>query len=215
MSDLAYHIEELRIALSPNDPRRILPPVHAGHRRVLDVGCGAGQTLAAGVAAEGRECFGIDIDHSALALGRTFSSELRLACGSGEALPFRSASFDLVISRVSLPFMHVAAALGEMARVLRPGGEVWLTLHPVTMPIAQLWHALRRGQFKNAAFRSFVIANGVAMHLTGHQFRAPAGRIRWESFQTRYSITRALRRAGFGRISVVRDGHFVATGVRG
>jgi ubiquinone/menaquinone biosynthesis C-methylase UbiE len=209
-----YHAEELRIALSADHPAKILPPVGAGHRRVLDVGCGAGQTLIAGVVGDGRECFGVDVDPSALSLGRSLSTELRLACASGEALPFRSASFDLVICRVALPYMHVATAVGEMGRVLRPGGEVWLVIHPFRMALSWLWRSLRERRLRAAAFRCFVIVNGLVLHLTGRQMAVPVGRNRRETFQTRRSITRALVRAGFAEVRTERGRHFVAFGIR-
>jgi SAM-dependent methyltransferase len=209
-----YHAEELRIALSADHPAKILPPVAPSHRRVLDVGCGAGQTLIAAVLGDGRECVGVDVDPSALALGRTYSTELRLACASGEALPFRSASFDLVICRVAMPYMHVATAIAEMGRVLRTGGEIWLVLHPVQMAVAWLWRSLRQGRLRAAAFRCFVIANGFVLHVTGRQLAAPVGRNRWETFQTRRSISRALRRAGFTEVRTERGRHFVASAVR-
>jgi hypothetical protein len=47
MSDKDYHLRELEIARSPSDSRRVMPPVLPGIRRVLDIGCDAGQTLIA------------------------------------------------------------------------------------------------------------------------------------------------------------------------
>ena len=38
----AYHLMELDIARSPDDPRRVMPVMPATCRRVLDVGCDAG-----------------------------------------------------------------------------------------------------------------------------------------------------------------------------
>jgi ubiquinone/menaquinone biosynthesis C-methylase UbiE len=181
---------------------------------VLDVGCGAGQTLIAGILSEGRECFGVDIDLEALALGRTFSTELRLACANGEALPFPGGSFDLVVCRVALPYMHIATAIGEMGRVARPGGNIWLVIHPFRLAAAWLWHALRAGRLRTAAFRCFVIVNGLVLHLTGRQLAAPVGRNRWETFQTRHSIMRALHKAGFTNVRTERGPHFVAFGVK-
>jgi ubiquinone/menaquinone biosynthesis C-methylase UbiE len=215
-SPQSYHAEELRIALSADHPAKSLPPLGPSHRRVLDVGCGAGQTLIASALAAGRESFGVDVDASALALGRTYSADLRLTCASGEALPFRDATFDLVICRVALPYMHVATALGEMSRVLRPGGDIWLVIHPFRMALSWFWGSLRRGGLKAAAYRCFVIFNGLVLHLTGRQFPAPLGRIRWETFQTRRAMRRALHGAGFEDVRFERGRrfHFAVTARR-
>ena len=43
--DLEYHLLELEIARSPDDPRCVMPELRPSYRAVLDVGCGAGQTL--------------------------------------------------------------------------------------------------------------------------------------------------------------------------
>ncbi len=115
-----YHLSELRVALDTNNPRRILPDTTSA-RRILDIGCGAGQTLIA--TQPSGYCFGIDIDPEALQLGRTQTDCIDFTQGVGEALPFRTGSFDLVISRVATPYMHIATALAEMRRVLEPGAD--------------------------------------------------------------------------------------------
>ncbi len=93
---------------------------------VLDAGCGTGANLLMlkryGVAS------GVDIEPLALALCRRRGLS-RLLRGSVCALPFAAQSFDLVTSFEVLYHLTVAddeAALGEFARVLRPGG--WLLL---------------------------------------------------------------------------------------
>jgi SAM-dependent methyltransferase len=96
-----YHLGELKVALDPQDPRRILPPSLPRAAKVLDVGCGAGQSLIA--AYPDRVAFGIDVDVEALQLGRTLTSSVCFAAARAESLPFESSQFDLVFARVSLP----------------------------------------------------------------------------------------------------------------
>ena len=129
----AYHVLELQIAANPVDTRRVMPTIGAHHRRIVDVGCGAGQTLIASRLGEEVEAFGVDRDHKALSLGRQMYPRLRLIRARGEELPLPSRSFDLAISRVALPYMRTTAALSEMARVLRPGGDLWIVLHPFSL----------------------------------------------------------------------------------
>ena len=189
MSDRArYHLEELEIARNPAHPAHSNPPIPAG-ARVLDVGCGAGQTLIA--AAAGNPAVGVDVDLEALALGRTLTGDVGFARATGEALPFRAGRFDLVICRVALPFMHVPTALAEMRRVLRPGGFLWLTAHGIDFPL----RALRRASLRGKLFQLYVLGNGLLFHLTLRQVRFPGRGC--ESFQTPSAMLRALRAAGF------------------
>lgn len=93
----------------------------------LDVGCGAGGTLAA-LAAQGT-WLGVDADPAALGLSRRRG--LRGLAGSGaEALPFRDATFAACLCLDLLYHRNVVSeggALRECHRVLRPGGLLLVT----------------------------------------------------------------------------------------
>ena len=71
MDSTDYHLQELAIANCPADPRHILPPVSASHRWLLDVGCGAGQTLIASRLDPGVKVCGVDPDHRRALAGAT------------------------------------------------------------------------------------------------------------------------------------------------
>ena len=208
----AYHLMELAVARDPSDPRHSLPMIATHHRRILDVGCGAGQTLIASRLSPDVVAVGVDRDHEALILGRGLDASVRLARARGEALPFPSASFDLVLCRVALPYMHVATALREMARVLAPAGDLWLVLHPWTMTAGELLHAGRRFQVKRLVHRTYVLAASVAMHVTGIQLAWRAGG--YESFQTVGGMRRALAAAGLVDIRFRRSPAFIATAAK-
>src|SRR5947208_687671 len=126
-----YHLRELEIARSPFDPRHVMPPVLPGIRRVLDIGCGAGQILIVAEMGAARKV-GIDLDFEALRLGKQLSRDIDLVSATGEALPFRDNTYDLVISRVALPYMHIPNVVREAGRVLASDGHVWFVLHPVS-----------------------------------------------------------------------------------
>ena len=209
----AYHIEELRIAASADDPRRTLPPISPGFKRILDVGCGAGQTLIASHVGPGVIAIGVDLDLAALRLGRELGTHIHFVCATGEELPFKDAHFDLVISRVSLPYMRASKALPEIARVTRPGGSLWMVLHPFSMVWRQLRSSVLSLNLADVVFRLYVIANGLFFHFWGKEFVFPRGR-RCESFQTAKGIKRALRAAGFDDIKVCEEQHFVVTAKR-
>ena len=216
MTTEAYHLEELRIARDASDPRRTVPTVRPHHRRILDVGCGAGQTLIACVPGGDDAPFavGVDLDRDALALGRRLDGGLAFANSLGERLPFADASFDLVFSRVALPYMPVGVALREMARVLAPGGDLWLTLHPLDKTLAELRGDLRARRAKALLHRAYVIANGLSLDLLGREWPTPWRRDRYESFQTERAIRRALAAAGFVDVRTERGAAFVVTARR-
>jgi ubiquinone/menaquinone biosynthesis C-methylase UbiE len=209
-----YHRLELAIATNPGDGRRVMPPVEPKHRRILDVGCGAGQTLIGCNLDAGVLRVGIDVDHAAVRLGKQFTSKIHFVTGQGEALPFRNASFDLVICRVALPYMHVASALAEISRVTAPGGDVWLALHPLHMTARELGTNILRFQLKAALYRMWVLMNGMSFHAVGRQWHWPGNARRVETWQSESSMRRALESAGFDQVRVAREHHFVIRATR-
>lgn len=211
MTSKAYHLQELEIARNHDDPRHIMPPISAQQEKILDVGCGAGQTLIASQLPAGVTAVGVDLDLSALVLGRQMSKGIRFVCARGEALPFPSDYFDLVICRVAIPYMHVRTALSEMRRVLKVGGTLWAVLHPVSMTLGELTGNLSRLEVKGAVYRLYVLVNGVVSHITGREVRAPFGKQEYESFQTMRGMRRTLTRAGFEEVVFDKSKGFVVT----
>ena len=209
-----YHLGELEIALSTDDPRRVMPELTPTHRRILDIGCGAGQTLIGLALTPEIRAIGVDPDIAALELGREWAPSIPFVSADAEALPFPDGAFDLVISRVAVPYMHIPVALREMHRVLAPGGRLWVTLHPPRMMISALGRSLRSMNVKASAFHLYVLLNGLAFHLTGRLLRWPLAPRRYESVQTRRAIMRSLRQAGFATVDVRDDRHFVVIAER-
>jgi SAM-dependent methyltransferase len=108
-----------------------LGELHPGER-VVDVGCGAGiDTLIAAkeVGSEGR-VIGVDMTPSMLEKARHAAEEMDLANvefrkGYAEGLPIADKWADVIISNGVLNLMpDKAAALEEMARVLKPRGRL-------------------------------------------------------------------------------------------
>ena len=209
----AYHVLELQIAADPVDSRRVMPAIRAEHRRIIDVGCGAGQTLIASRLDANVTAIGVDCDASALALGRVLYPRLRLIRARGEALPVPTGWFDLAFSRVALPYMRTSAALAEMARVLRPGGDLWIVLHPASLVWTEFKASLKRGRWRSALQRAYALANGAALHLTGRELPMPY-RGKHNSFQTEARIVRTLAALGFENIRVDKRRFFVVTATK-
>jgi SAM-dependent methyltransferase len=102
-------------------------------KRVLDVGCGNGYMLWR-YAQHGAEVHGIDLTETALDLSRRrfalagMKGEFRAT--DGEVIPYGDAFFDIACAMGVLHHVEdPGPMLKEMARVLRPGGEIILMLY--------------------------------------------------------------------------------------
>ena len=98
---------------------------------VLDVACGTGAlTMAAAeiVGPNGR-VVGLDANPEMLAVARRKPTGIDWREGVAEKLPFDDSSFDAVVSQFGFMFFEDRPrALGEMMRVLKPGGRLAVTV---------------------------------------------------------------------------------------
>jgi len=111
-------------------------------KKVLEVGCGAGQ-CGRYLVGEGVSAFGLDLSlrqlqHSSR-IDENSGHALPKVCATATNIPFAGDSFDLAFSAYgALPFvLDAGRVLAEVARVLRPGARfVFSVSHPVrwTMP---------------------------------------------------------------------------------
>lgn len=106
----------------------VLDPVmleqSAGLSPVLDVGCGEGRFMRA-VASRGTHVVGIDPTEPLLRHAQERDARTALVKGVAESLPFRSESFALVVSYITLvDIVGYREAISEMARVLLPAGRL-------------------------------------------------------------------------------------------
>jgi ubiquinone/menaquinone biosynthesis C-methylase UbiE len=118
--ELQLHNEQLRAAyhIHPAD-------------RVLDVGCGAGQTTrdAARMASEG-SVLGVDIDVEMIALAKERADSkgvrnIQFEVGDAQVFPFKPAEFDVAISRFgTMFFSDPDAAFENVAQAIRTGGRL-------------------------------------------------------------------------------------------
>jgi len=155
---------------------------------LLDAGCGGGRH-SFGALEQGAHVVAVDLDVEGLQLARTGIHERRGASTSklhggvlrGDVfeLPFPDRAFDRVICAEVMEHVHdYTAAIRELARVLRPGGTIGLTI-----PTA--------------------ITERVYLRLTRDYFESPGGHIR--IFRPR-ELARAMSRAGL-RVTGVSFAH--------
>ncbi len=154
--------------------------------RALDVACGTGD-LAAGMARQvGREGFVVmtDINASMLAEGRRrlvnagIVGNVGLLQSDGERLPFPGDFFHCITIGFGLRnFTDKAAGLGEMARVLKPGGRLLIlefsrpslgVMQPVyDFHLAKVLPALGQAVAKDAGSYRY-LAESIRMHPDQH-----------------------------------------------
>jgi SAM-dependent methyltransferase len=146
-------------------------------RRALELGCGTGE-FTCRVAPSGAWLVALDLSPDLLARARArIGGAVRFVRGNAEALPFPAGHFDAVFGCSVLHHLNLDATLAEVWRVLRPGGRLAFSEPNLLNPQVLLMFKVRA-------------------------LRGPFGVSPDEMAFTRGTITRALRRRGFARISV-------------
>lgn len=132
---MAFHCADFYDAELARHNRHLLAAARVGmFDRVLDIGCGAGQTTReAARAAEKANVVGVDVSADVLEIARRRSAEAGLHnvtfdLADAQQHDFPAAGFDLCISRFGVMFFaDPAAAFANIARAMRPGGRLaWM-----------------------------------------------------------------------------------------
>jgi SAM-dependent methyltransferase len=121
--------------------------VQPGHT-LLDVACGTG-VVAITAARRGATVTGLDLTPELLARARenskTAAVDIDWHEGDAEQLPFPDAAFDIVVSQ----FGHMFAprpdiTIGQMLRVLKPGGTIAFSTWPPTLLVGRMFSLIGR-----------------------------------------------------------------------
>lgn len=98
-----------------------------GDSRILDAGCGTGQTAAYLASTYGAKVTGVDINPIMVEKAKqrmtTFKLPVEIIHGSIEKLPLKSESFDIILSESVLAFVNKPKAISEIFRLLKTGGR--------------------------------------------------------------------------------------------
>jgi demethylmenaquinone methyltransferase/2-methoxy-6-polyprenyl-1,4-benzoquinol methylase len=132
----------LSLGQDPRWRRALVASVRANEDdMVLDVATGTGMVARTLVEYYGCRVVGLDQSPAMLAAG--IMDRNPLVCAHGEQLPFADASFDHVTFTYLLRYVEdPAATLRELARVLRPGGQ--LAALEFGVPESLVWRLLWR-----------------------------------------------------------------------
>ena len=202
------------------------------HGRVLDAGCGGGG-MPLSLAEEAGLVLGIDpaerFQDAGVRLGRERGlRNLKFALADGMFLPFRDGTFDLVLSHAVIE--HVADAplyLRECARVLRPGGHVYLSTAPYLsfagahLPRLKLQVPLHLMFGRRVAFGTFRFLARHApwmlkepAHENSFIRAARRGEIKQDDLLEKVRVGRLRRQIADARLRIIREELHVTATVR-
>jgi ubiquinone/menaquinone biosynthesis C-methylase UbiE len=179
--------------------------------RILEVACGQGGFVHE-LANAGAQVTGCDFSSAALHATRSKlgANQAALVQGDAQSLPFADNSFDVLVSCETIEHLpRVQAALGEVHRVTRPGGMLFLTTPNYFnfMGLCEIYARFRHPARKNdqpfdrrqwfPQIHQWIRRAGWTILRTDgtvHQFPFFPGRnpVRWESLESNRSIRKLL-----------------------
>jgi SAM-dependent methyltransferase len=169
---------------------------------ILDLACGAGRVTRF-LHAQGAEVVGIDISAPMIARARAEAPHIDFRVGDAAALPFADGSFDAVVVALNgldclRPREKRGQAVGEVARVVRPGGRLVVSHHNSAALIFGWYCSLRPDKLLHrarAVFSGAVFAEDSYLPAVDR-----AGDLTYYAWPGRFLAE--LRAAGFDPLSV-------------
>ncbi len=145
------------LALEERALRLMLPELR--HKDALDIGCGTGRWLCALINLGARSVIGVDASpEMILRAGAKQSLRGRLVMADTCALPLRPRSADVMVCSFTIGHVfNVRVLASELARVARPGADVFVTdMHPAAR--ARGWRCAFRCAGRTVEIETFVHA---------------------------------------------------------
>jgi SAM-dependent methyltransferase len=172
-------------------------------RFVLEIGCGFGCNLFSLAGVEGRfvgvEPVALYRQFTALLAEREQIAPPEIVDGAGESLPFADDEFDIVLCCSSHQYMDIKRALQEMARVLRPGGQLQIVGGTLgSYGIYALREVISNRRVGSVKAHGLTIGNTLAYCVLGRRLYTPKGLAATTApiYPPRFFMDHWLRRAG-------------------
>ena len=126
--DYSYEYTPLRPGGTPLTRQLLSLGGEMKHRRVLDLGCGRGETAGLLAMEYGAAVTGVDASEALIRTCRAQVPEAEFLTADAENLPFEDSSFDILISECCFSvFSDPKKALREAKRVLASGGKLLIS----------------------------------------------------------------------------------------
>ena len=118
-------------------------------KAILDVATGTGDFAMEAMSLNPEKVVGLDISGEMLNVGRQkinkkgWASTIEMVQADSEAMPFQDETFDAITVGFGVRnFAHLEVGLGEMLRVLKPGGQVAIIeiSQPTSFPVKQVYN---------------------------------------------------------------------------
>jgi len=145
------------LALEERALRPMLPELR--HKDALDIGCGTGRWLCTLINLGARSVIGVDASPEMILRARAKPSlRGRLVMADTCTLPLRSQSSDVMVCSFTIGHVfNIGALASELARVARPGADVFVTdMHPAAR--AQGWRCAFRWADRTVEIETFLHA---------------------------------------------------------
>lgn len=162
-----------------------------GGKRVLDVAGGDGY-WAGQARKRGAQAVSIDLARKKMLYGQTLAHPPALIECDALRLPFGEGSFDAVLSVCAIEhFDDGGKSLDEMARVLKPGGEIFMSADVLSR--ADAWPKLRDAHkakyhvqhtYTHETLAKLMDERGLDLVRHSYQFRTPAAERLYLSLST-------------------------------
>lgn len=185
--------------------------LHRDHEaeHILDVGTGTGALLEQLHARYPlARLTGVDIAlNMCLKCQQKMGSVCSVVNGSAEALPFKSGVFDLVVSASVLQWVSdLSAAIREMCRVVRPGGDLCVAFfcHGSLGELQHCFYDVNAGSSaKMSRLHSFWTVDDVKSVVNSIDFEKVVITVETETdwYDDLYSLLRSIKNIGAGTVS--------------
>ena len=181
---------------------------------ILDVGTGTGALLERlHVRYPSASLTGVDIAlNMCLRTRQKLGTACRVVNGDAASLPFKTGVFDLVVSASVLQWVeNLSAALHEMSRVVRPGGDISLAFF-CDGTLGELQHCFQdavsmscsdRGQNKSSRLHGFWTVDALKSIVDSMDFERFVIRVETEVdwYDDLHSLLRSIKNIGAGSVS--------------